>query len=312
MDNLSIRGQAIRILLTGRDGQVGFELQRALAPLADLVAVGREECDLANPDSIRALMQQVQPKIIVNAAAYTAVDKAESDQPNATAINSMAPAILGEEAKRLGAMVIHYSTDYVFDGNKTAAYFEDDDVNPLSVYGQTKYEGERALQCSGAKYLLLRTSWVTGAHGRNFTKTILRLASSRDQLKVVADQFGAPTSAALLADTTAHLISRYLRDAEIDFPFGLYHLTAGGQTSWHEYASFIINEATALGSILRVKSENILPINTAEYPTPARRPPNSLLDTTHFRATFGLSLPLWQKGVRHIIQQLYDRENNGT
>lgn len=293
-----------RILLTGKNGQVGFELQRALAPLGEVVAVGTADCDLSDANAIRALMQRVQPTLIVNPAAYTAVDKAESDADRAHAVNTTAAGVLGEEAARLGAPVIHYSTDYVYDGSKDGVYLESDPVAPQSVYGQTKLDGERALQAATPQHVILRTSWVVGAHGGNFAKTMLRLAGDRDELKVVADQFGAPTSAALIADVTAHIARQMLRDGADGFPFGVYHLAAAGETSWHAYAQYVIGEAIGMGKSLKATPERVLPIPASSYPTPARRPQNSRLDTHKLRQTFGLHLPHWQEGVKHILQQI--------
>ena len=293
-----------RILLTGKNGQVGFELQRALAPLGEVVAVGTADCDLSDADAIRALMQRVQPQLVVNPAAYTAVDKAESDADKARAVNAVAPGVLGEEASRLGASVIHYSTDYVYDGSKDGLYTESDPVSPQSVYGQTKLDGERALQAVTPRHVILRTSWVVGAHGGNFAKTMLRLAGDRDELKVVADQFGAPTSASLIADVTAHIARQMLRDGADGFPFGVYHLAAAGETSWHAYAQYVIGEAIGMGKALKATPERVLPIPASSYPTPARRPQNSRLDTHKLRQTFGLHLPHWQEGVKHILQQI--------
>lgn len=294
----------MRILLTGKEGQVGFELQRALAPLGEVVAVDRHDCDLANPEAIRRLLAGVEPSVIVNPAAYTAVDRAESEQELAQAINGVAPGVLGDEAVRRGALVVHYSTDYVFDGAKDGAYSEDDAPNPQSVYGKTKLAGERALQGSGADHLIFRTSWVFGAHGGNFAKTMLRLAAERDGLKIVADQFGAPTPAALLADVTAQILGRYKREGRVGFPFGLYHLVAGGCTSWHEYAQTVVRAAVSAGKPLKVTADQVLPIATSDYPLPAPRPSNSRLDTRHLRQTFGLELPRWQSGLDHVLQQI--------
>ena len=294
----------MKILITGKNGQVGFELQRALAPLGEIHAVDVAECNLADEPAIRQLVQSIQPDVIINPAAYTAVDKAESEPELAHAINARAPGVFGEEAKKLGAWVIHYSTDYVFDGCKQGAYNEDDATNPQSVYGRTKRDGELALQNSGAKHLILRTSWVVGAHGANFAKTMLRLGADRDSLTVVADQYGAPTSAALLADITAQLVRQQQREAGDGFPYGTYHLVAGGETNWCDYARFVIAAAIKAGKPIKALPENIKPITTAEYPTPARRPANSRLDTTHFRQTFGLALPPWQNGLHHILQQI--------
>jgi len=294
----------MKILLTGKHGQLGFELQRALAPVGQVFAVGRQECDLADAEALRNLVRSVQPDLIINPAAYTAVDRAESEPNVAAAINATAPGILGEEATRLGAWVIHYSTDYVFDGDSPTAYLESDATHPQSVYGRTKRDGELALQQSCSRHLILRTSWVVGAHGNNFAKTMLRLAGERDSLSIVADQYGAPTTAALLADVTAQLVGRVRREGLADFPFGLYHLTAGGVTTWHEYACFIIAQALQAGKPLKTALENIRPITTEAYPLPARRPSNSHLDTALFRQTFNLELPMWQSGVHHVLQQI--------
>ena len=296
-----------RFLVTGANGQLGFELQRALAPLGEVVACGRDACNLSNPDSIRAALRAAKPDVIFSAGAYTAVDKAESEPDLARAINGDAPRILGEEAAKLGALVIHYSTDYVFDGTKPSAYRETDATNPLGVYGKTKLEGEKALAASGADHLIFRTSWVFGAHGKNFIKTILRLASSRDELRIVADQFGAPTGAALLADASAHIATRYLRDGRENFPFGLYHLAASGETSWHGFAQHIVAKAAAVNSPLQATIDRILPIPAAEYPTPAARPANSRLDTSKFRTVFGLHLPDWKHGVDQVLDVLLEK-----
>jgi len=294
----------MKILLTGKNGQVGFELQRALAPLGTVVAVGTTDCNLADGDAVRRLLQFVQPQVIVNPAAYTAVDRAESDVHTARAVNAIAPGILGEEAAKLGALVVHYSTDYVYEGNKTDFYVESDATNPQSVYGQTKLDGELALTAATFQYVILRTSWVVGAHGGNFAKTMLRLAADREELKVVADQFGAPTSAALIADVTAHILRQYMRNGSLNFPFGTYHLAAGGETSWHQYAQFVIGEALGRGKVLLAHPDRVLPIPASAYPTPAKRPHNSRLDTMRLRAAFDLHLPHWQHGVSHILQQI--------
>jgi dTDP-4-dehydrorhamnose reductase len=294
----------MKILLTGKNGQLGFELQRALAPLGEVVAVGTQECDLADADAVRALVRRVAPDVIVNPAAYTAVDKAESDQEHAAAVNTRAPAVLGEEAARLGALVLHYSTDYVFDGAKEGAYTETDTPAPQSVYGRTKLDGERSLAAANPRHLILRTSWVVGAHGGNFAKTMLRLAAERERLTVVADQWGAPTSAALLADLSAHLIRQHALAQGGAFPYGVYHVTAAGETNWHAYARFVIGQALDAGKTLKAGVEGVAPLTTADYPTPAKRPANSRLDTSHFRTTFALRLPPWQEGVRHVLQQI--------
>jgi len=295
----------MKILVTGKNGQVGFELQRALAPIGEVVAVDHAACDLADAGAIRALVRRIAPDVIVNPAAYTAVDKAETERDLAFAVNARAPGVLGEEAARLGALVVHYSTDYVFDGKQATPYSETDRPDPQSVYGSSKYAGERALAEANSHHLILRTSWVLGAHGGNFAKTMLRLAAERERLTVVADQFGAPTSAALLADLTAQLIRQYQREGVGRFPFGTYHVTGSGETTWHEYARFVLAEALAAGKTLKVSPEAVAPLATADYPTPAKRPANSRLDTRHFCQTFGLRLPPWQESVRHVLQQIF-------
>lgn len=295
----------MKILLTGKNGQLGFELQRSLAPLGAVIAVDSDDCDLADAQALRELVRGVRPDIIVNPAAYTAVDKAETEAEFVRTINSDAPGVLGEEAERLGALVVHYSTDYVFDGGKDGAYLECDDTHPQSVYGLTKRDGERALQAATARHLIFRTSWVVGAHGQNFAKIMLRLASERESLSVVADQWGAPTSAALLADVTAQVIAQWrLADAE-RFPYGLYHVVAAGETNWYDYARFVLAKAQHAGKSLKVSSADIKAITTADYPTPAKRPANSRLDTQKFRDTFALELPHWQSGVSHVLQQIF-------
>lgn len=297
----------MKLLLTGKNGQVGFELQRALAPLGGVHAVDAAECNLADEHAIRELVRRVRPDVIVNPAAYTAVDKAESEPELAHAVNADAPRILGEEAERLGAWVVHFSTDYVFDGTKEGAYTEQDVTNPQSVYGLTKRNGEVALSKVCSRHLILRTSWVVGAHGGNFAKTMLRLAAEREALNVVADQFGAPTSAALLADVTAQLVRQQQREGDKSFPYGTYHLVAGGETNWCDYARHVIARAVEAGLPIKARPESIKPITTNEYPTPAKRPANSRLDTLCFRETFGLELSHWQIGLDHFLQQILSK-----
>lgn len=295
----------MKILLTGKNGQVGFELQRALAPLGEVVAVDMEDCDLANPEAIRALVRSVKPQIIVNPAAYTAVDKAETDQATAYAVNATAPGIFGEEAAKLQALVVHYSTDYVFDGTKPEPYTEDDEPNPQSVYGKSKRQGEEALQASGAGHLIFRTSWVFGAHGGNFAKTMLKLAGERESLNVVADQWGAPTSAPLIADVTAQILAQYKKRQErVCFPFGIYNLVAAGETNWCDYAKAVIASAKAAGKPLKLGVDDIHPITTAEYPVPAPRPANSRLNTSKLKSRFGINLPDWQEGLEHVLRRI--------
>ena len=294
----------MRILLIGKHGQVGFELQRALAPVGEVCAVDQRECDVSDATAIRALVRSFKPHVIVNPAAYTAVDKAESEPEIAHAVNAVAPGVLGEEAAKQNAWVVHYSTDYVFDGTKLGAYTEEDLTNPLSVYGRTKRDGEIALQASGARHVIFRTSWVVGAHGSNFAKTILRLAVERERLNVVADQHGAPTSAALLADVTAQVIRQRQREGDDNFPFGLYHLVASGETTWCDYARFVVAEALALGQSLTLSPDSIRAIPSSDYPTAATRPSHSRMDTGKLRRTFGFELPDWHSGIRHILQQI--------
>ena len=294
-----------QILLIGKNGQLGFELQRSLASLGEVVAVGSAECNLADAAAIRTLVRDVRPRIIVNAAAYTAVDKAETEIDLAMAVNAHAPGILGEEAARIGAWVVHYSTDYVFDGKADKPYVETDTPNPLSVYGRSKLAGEQALQVALDRHLILRTSWVLGPHGGNFAKTMLRLAAERTSLSVVSDQWGAPTSSILLADMTAQAIRQADMDGEANFPFGLYHLTASGETNWCDYARFVIAAAQIAGKPLKLGPADVQPITTADYPLPAPRPANSRLDTEKFRSTFGLPLPHWEDGVRQVLLQVF-------
>lgn len=287
----------MRILLTGANGQLGHELQRWLAPLGSLLACTRADCDLERPDQLREVIRRVAPAIIVNPAAYTAVDRAESEPARAAAVNRDAVVVLAEEAKRIGATIIHYSTDYVFDGSKVGWYGEDDAPAPLGVYGRTKWEGEAALRASGVPHLILRTSWVVGTHGANFARTMLRLATTNETLRVVADQIGAPTSTPLISEVTAALVRRLAAEGADRFPFGTYHLAAAGETSWHDYARFVFVEAG-------LDPARVHPITTAEYPTPARRPANSRLDTTRLRSTFGVALPAWSEGVREVVHAL--------
>ena len=293
----------MKILVTGKNGQVGFELRRALSVVGDVHAVCSSDCDLGDEAAVRQLVRSFRPDVIVNPAAYTAVDKAESDAEQATAINARSPRILAEEAERLRAMLVHFSTDYVFDGTKDVAYTEVDEPNPQTVYGSTKLAGELAVQSTCARHVILRTSWVLGAHGANFAKTMLRLATEKDELKIVADQSGVPTTAAFLADVSAHLIWQALRNCE-EFPYGLYHAVPRGETNWHAYACYVIERARTSGRSIRVPAANIHPICTKEYPTSARRPANSTLDSSKLRDTFGFNLPNWQDGVDNVLDNI--------
>jgi dTDP-4-dehydrorhamnose reductase len=292
----------IRILLLGKSGQVGWELQRALSPLGELIALDRHEGgDLADSAALSATVRRLAPQLIVNAAAYTAVDKAESDSATAQQINATAPGLLADEAARLGALLVHYSTDYVFDGSGEQARDESAATAPLSVYGASKLAGEEAIRASGCQHLILRTSWVYAARGGNFAKTMLRLAAEREQLSVISDQIGAPTGADLLADLCAHMARATLNDPSLA---GTYHAVAAGATSWHAYASHVIEFARARGTALRVAAEQVQAIPTSAYPTPARRPLNSRLATDKLQQVFGLRLPHWQQGVERMLAEI--------
>ncbi|WP_236199173.1 dTDP-4-dehydrorhamnose reductase [Pseudomonas pseudonitroreducens] len=292
------------ILILGANGQVGWELQRSLAPLGRLLVCDRQRGDLEDLDGLRAMILEQRPAIIVNAAAYTAVDKAESDPERAQQVNAAAVGLLAKLAGELDAWLVHYSTDYVFDGQGDRPFREDHPTAPLNVYGRTKLAGEQAIRESGCRHLIFRTSWVYATRGANFAKTMLRLAGDRDELRVVADQVGAPTSAELIADVTAQALSTLRQHPQAEQLTGIYHLAAGGETSWHGFARFVIAEATNLGMSLRTPAERVLPITTQEYPLPAVRPANSRLDTTRLRETFGLTLPDWQFHVRRMLVEL--------
>ena len=299
----------MKLLLLGKNGQVGWELQRALAPLGELVACdwdspGDLKADFSQPGSLPALVDRVQPDLIINAAAHTAVDQAESEPALARALNAEAPAVLAQAAARRGAWLLHYSTDYVFDGSGDHARTEDEPAAPLNVYGQTKWDGEQAIRASGCRHLILRTSWVYAARGGNFARTMLRLAAERDQLKVIDDQIGAPTGAELLADVSAHALRTALHRPEVA---GTYHCVASGQTSWHGYAQFVIAWARAHGHPVQVAADAVLPTPTLSYPTPARRPLNSRLDTRRLRETFALQLPPWQASVERMLREVLGR-----
>lgn len=295
----------MKILLFGKDGQVGWELQRALAPLGELRVCGRGEADFADPESLRAIMREFAPSVIVNAAAYTAVDRAESDLLAAEACNTVAPGVLAEEAAILGAWLVHYSTDYVFDGTKEGAWVETDAANPLSVYGRTKYDGEERIRASGARHLILRTSWVFAPRGDNFAKTMLRLAKERTTLDVVADQHGAPTGADLLADATALALYRIaLLGKYADALSGTYHLTAAGSTTWYSYAQYVLARGQEHGTVLKAGPDAVSPIASGAFPTPAVRPANSRLDCSKFCNCFGLALPDWRHHVDRMIAEL--------
>lgn len=297
----------MKILLLGKEGQVGWELQRSLAPLGEVVALGRTGIgglagDLGRPEALRETVRAVCPQVIVNAAAYTAVDKAETEPVLAETVNAAAPAILAAEAAAAGAWLVHYSTDYVFDGSGDTPWSEVAATGPLNTYGRTKLAGEQAIRASGCRYLLFRTSWVYAARGGNFAKTMLRLARERDRLRVVADQFGAPTGAEAIADVTAHAVRAAVARADVS---GTYHLAAAGETSWYGYARHVVQCAREAGIETKAGPDDIDPVSTSDYPTPARRPLNSRLDTSHLQATFGLQLPDWRVGVERMLDETF-------
>jgi dTDP-4-dehydrorhamnose reductase len=298
----------MKILLLGRNGQLGWQLQRSLAPLGEVIALASQAqdnpnqwCgDLANLEGLRQTVRALAPDLVVNAAAYTAVDKAQTDTEQAYAVNALGPAVLAEETLRLGAWLAHYSTDYVFDGSGTRSWRESDACAPLSVYGASKRQGELEV-ARNPRHLILRTSWVYAARGSNFAKTMLRLGAERDELRVIDDQIGAPTGAELLADASAIALRQAMAQPALA---GLYHCAASGQTSWHGYAQFVFQEARALGIPVRVSQERLVPIKSAEYPVAAPRPLNSRLDCAKIADVFSIYLPSWQLGVRRILQEI--------
>jgi len=296
----------MKILLLGKDGQVGWELQRSLAPLGELVALGRHGADglcgdLGHLEGLAQTVRQLRPDVIVNAAAHTAVDKAESEPEVARTLNALAPGVLAQEAKAVDALLVHYSTDYVFDGSGSVPRLETDAVAPLSVYGRTKLEGEQHIQASGCRHLIFRTSWVYAARGGNFAKTMLRLAQERESLTVIDDQWGAPTGADLIADVTAHAIRQVVRCPQ---DAGLYHLVAQGETTWNAYARYVLAQAQQVQPALAIQASEVRPVPSSAFPTPAQRPHNSRLDTRKLQATFGLQLPSWQQGVTRMLHEI--------
>jgi dTDP-4-dehydrorhamnose reductase len=298
----------MKILLLGMNGQVGWELQRSLAPLGELVALDFDSppplvADFTRPETLAATVRAVAPQIIVNAAAHTAVDKAEGEPEVARTLNASAPAVLAREAATIGAWLVHYSTDYVFDGSGSSPRTEDAPTGPLSVYGSTKLEGEQSIRASGCNHLILRTSWVYAARGGNFARTMLRLAREREQLSVIDDQHGAPTGADLLADLTAHMLRAVQAQPSLG---GLYHAVASGETSWYGYARHVIEFARSTGQAVRVAPQGIQPVPTSAYPTAARRPHNSRLDTRRLQHNFGLALPDWRTGVDRMLREVLD------
>lgn len=294
----------MKILLLGKNGQVGWELQRSLAPLGEVLALDRHSTDfcgdLSQPERLAQTVRAWRPDVVVNAAAHTAVDRAESEPELARCLNATAPAALAQAALETGAWLVHYSTDYVFNGQGDTPWQEGDATGPLSVYGQTKLEGERAIAASGCQHLVFRTSWVYAARGGNFAKTMLRLAAERERLTVIDDQHGAPTGADLIADVTAHAIRSALQNSQLA---GLYHLAAAGQTTWHGYASHVVAQARQVQPALGLKVTDIAPVPTTAFPTPAQRPRNSRLDTRKLQQAFGLVLPPWQQGVNRMLAE---------
>jgi len=299
----------LKILLFGKNGQVGWELQRALAPIADLVAVDREDTDPACGDltavnRVLATVRNVRPDAIVNAAAHTAVDAAEGEADLARAINATGPAVLARAAVECDAWLVHYSTDYVFNGAGSKPWTEDDATGPLNVYGKTKLEGEQLIRSSDCRHLILRTSWVYASRGHNFARTMLRLAAERDQLTIIDDQHGAPTGADLLADVTAHALLAAIRRPELG---GTYHVTATGDTTWFGYARHVVEAARATGQPVRVAPDAIRPVASSAFKTAAARPQNSRLDTSKFRKSFDLALPHWKTGVDRMLTEIMGR-----
>jgi dTDP-4-dehydrorhamnose reductase len=295
----------MKILLLGKNGQVGWELQRSLAPLGEVIALDRHSqdlCgDLSNLQGLAATVQAVRPDLIVNAAAHTAVDKAESEPELARTLNALAPGVLAQEAHKLGAWFVHYSTDYVFDGSGSRPWLETDTPAPLSVYGQTKLEGEQLIAAHCSRHLIFRTSWVHAARGGNFAKTMLRLAQERERLTVIDDQWGAPTGAELLADVTAHAIRQVMAQPQ---NAGLYHLAASGETTWNGYAKHVIAQAVREQKAIKIIANEVAPVPTGAFPTHARRPHNSRLNTGKLQAAFGLCLPAWQQGVDRMLSEI--------
>ena len=299
----------MKILVTGKNGQVGHELMRTLAPLGQVIGVDVKECDLAQSAAIDALLERVKPDIIINPAAYTEVDKAESEPSKAHAVNAQAPKLLARYAARHNIPIIHFSTDYVFDGKKDGAYLEDDEPNPKSVYGKTKWLGEEAVRKMAAKHIIIRTSWVFGSHGVNFLKTMLKLATERDRLSVVSDQFGAPTSARMLAEAVAQIVTE-LGEPGSYRKYGTYHVAARGEASWHGYAQVVVEKAIKLGLDVKISPKEIKPILSRDYPMPAPRPANSRLDTTKVSMVFSVSLPKWQDEVERVLKELVKEKSD--
>ncbi len=299
----------MRIMLTGVNGQVGWELARSLMPLGEVVALNRTQCDLSRPETIPRIVQEIRPDVIVNAAAYTAVDKAEEEEELATTINGTSVGVIAEEALKLNALLIHYSTDYVFDGTKLEPYTEEDIPNPINAYGRSKLAGEKAVIQSKCDHLILRTTWVYAARGNNFLKTILRLAQERKELRIVADQYGAPTWARNIADATAHILLAVQKERQTDVGVsGTYHLCASGKTTWHGFSRAIIARASQFDIAGRIKTRSVLPIATEDYPLPAPRPKNSQMDSSSLATRFGVTMPEWHHAMALCTEEVLEAQ----
>ena len=296
----------MKLLLIGKNGQVGFELEKSLKTI-DVInpvdAIGRQECDLSEIDSLKSIINASKPKIIVNAAAYTNVELAEQEVELAYKLNRDVPCAIGEMAQKSGALIVHYSTDYVFDGSKSGFYSEDDRANPINIYGKSKLAGENALISSGAKCLIFRTSWVYGVHGNNFLKTILKLSSIKESIDVINNQYGSPTTSKLIAETTAKVLKVYI-ERKKEFTYGIYNLVSSGVTSWHDYARRILFEARMINDSIKLKPDSVIPISSHEFPSVAKRPANSALDNSKLRDNFGLVMPNWEVGIKETLEQL--------
>lgn len=297
----------MKILLTGSNGQVGFELAKKLNILGELISTNREKLDLVDTQAISDFIDETKPNIIVNCAAYTAVDKAESEVDLAYLINTIAPEVLVEKSAKLNIPIIHFSTNYIFDGLKKEAYIETDTVNPQSIYAKTKYEGELKV-CKYPKHIILRSSWIFGSHGNNFLKNILRLIQDKESLKIIADQWGRPTSASMLADVTFKIVDAILKNQNFK-DYGIYHVASENETTWHQYAHFIANEAMQLNLKIKCKSDHIYPISTLEYPATAKRPLNSNLNIDKLKKTFKLKLPHWESEVKKVMKEIIKVSN---
>jgi len=297
----------MKILLLGKNGQIGWELHRSLMPLGNIIALDRKQCDLSCPEKIPDVVRAIQPEVIVNAAAYTAVDKAEVEEELATTINGVSACILAEEARKTNALFIHYSTDYVFDGRKSEPYTENDIPGPINAYGRSKLVGEKSIMKSGCDYLIFRTTWVYATRGNNFLKTVLRLSREREELSVVADQYGAPTWARNIADVTSHVIAAAQRDRRAgEFESNIYHLSASGKTTWRGFSSAIIERARLHGTAGSIITQRVLPITTEDYPLPAPRPKNSQLDSCSLMLHYGLTMPVWFEAMNLCIEELLE------